>query len=270
MEISEIFDRVAGFVALDALRRDRAAAAALPLAAARRGADARLDGARARAPGAPTSRPARRSSTAPRPSSRSCVGPRAGEPTPARDAGDPDPGRDPGHARAPGARADHDGAGGARAASALAPVRRAARPSPGCWSRSAIVALVLGVAAIFASEELLERRRRRASGPRAGAIDRGDVTVAVLNGTSVNGLAGQGRLRRRVERLRARAGDQHRPRASRRPSVLYADGQKRAAQKVAQRPRRRQADGRARRPRVAAARRRRRRRRDRRRGQGQS
>jgi len=94
-----------------------------------------------------------------------------------------------------------------------------------------VSALLLGGAAIYASEELL-RDGGEGGGPRAGAIDRADVTVAVLNGTSVNGLAGN--VGSDVEASGYVLG----PVSSTTPgvektAVLYADGQKRAAQKVA-------------------------------------
>jgi hypothetical protein len=55
----------------------------------------------------------------------------------------------------------------------------------------ALLAVVLGIAAIFGSERLL--RDSGPSGPSAkpGAVVPADVTVAVLNGTSVPGLAGK-------------------------------------------------------------------------------
>lgn len=51
----------------------------------------------------------------------------------------------------------------------------------------AAAALLLGVAAIFGSELLLEPGDRERT-PRAGAVDPSTVTVSVLNGTSVPGL----------------------------------------------------------------------------------
>jgi hypothetical protein len=51
----------------------------------------------------------------------------------------------------------------------------------------AATALLLGVAAIFGSELLLEPEDRERT-PRAGAVDPSTVTVSVLNGTSVPGL----------------------------------------------------------------------------------
>ena len=95
-----------------------------------------------------------------------------------------------------------------------------------------IVALLLGGGAIFVSEELLKGGEDGDGAPRAGAIDRGDVTVAVLNGTSVNGLAGK------VSADIAASGYRTGTVSSTAPGfaktvVFYDDGQKRAAQKVA-------------------------------------
>ena len=75
-------------------------------------------------------------------------------------------------------------------------------------------------------------RRRRGRGAACRAIDRADVTVAVLNGTSVNRLAGN--VGSDVEASGYVLG----PVSSTTPgvektAVLYADGPKRAAQKVA-------------------------------------
>lgn len=94
-----------------------------------------------------------------------------------------------------------------------------------------IVVLVLGIAGIFVSEELLKDGGGDAP-QRAGAINRADVSVAVLNGTSVNGLAGK------VSSDVESSGYELGPVSSTTPgfaetAVLYADGQKRAAQKVA-------------------------------------
>lgn len=51
----------------------------------------------------------------------------------------------------------------------------------------AIAAVVIGIGAIFGSELLLEEGDPERA-PRAGAVDPAQVTVAVLNGTSVGGL----------------------------------------------------------------------------------
>jgi hypothetical protein len=92
-------------------------------------------------------------------------------------------------------------------------------------------ALVLGGAAIYVSEELL-RGNGAGNGERAGAIDRAEVTVAVLNGTSVNGLAGNVASDVESSGYELGAVSSTTPGAAR-TLVLYADGQKRAAQKVA-------------------------------------
>jgi hypothetical protein len=95
-----------------------------------------------------------------------------------------------------------------------------------------IVALLLGAGAILASEELLELGGDEGGAPRAGAIDRGEVTVAVLNGTSVNGLAGK--VSSDVEASGYRTGTVSSTEPGfARTVVYYEDGQKRAAQKVA-------------------------------------
>jgi hypothetical protein len=93
-----------------------------------------------------------------------------------------------------------------------------------------LLALVLGAAAILVSEEILSDGGDRQ--PRVEAIDRADVTVAVLNGTSVNGLAGM------VSSDVVASGYRPGRISSTTPGftetvVLYDEGQKRAAQKVA-------------------------------------
>lgn len=55
----------------------------------------------------------------------------------------------------------------------------------------AVCAVVLGIAAIFGSERLLQSGNESGRHARPGAIAPGDVEVAVLNGTSVPGLAGK-------------------------------------------------------------------------------
>lgn len=81
--------------------------------------------------------------------------------------------------------------------------RAALQPHPG-WHRLlrrigqprvlgllALLAVVLGLAAIFGSERLLEGDKQAGHPSQPGAIDPGEVEVAVLNGTSVPGLAGK-------------------------------------------------------------------------------
>ena len=96
----------------------------------------------------------------------------------------------------------------------------------------ALGALVLAVGGIFVSEALLEDNSGREHRTHAGALSPGDITVAVLNGTSVGGLAG------RVGSDVDSAGFDLGVVTSTAPGlaktkVLYADGQKQAAQKVA-------------------------------------
>lgn len=94
-----------------------------------------------------------------------------------------------------------------------------------------IVALALGAGAIFASEQLLsgdDTQRKE----HAARIDPGEIKVAVLNGTSVNGLAGT------VTDTLTAAGYDVIATTSAEPGftkteVLFADGQKPAAQRVA-------------------------------------
>ncbi len=94
-----------------------------------------------------------------------------------------------------------------------------------------IVALLLGAGAIFVSEELLSTDEGPA-GPRVGAIDPADVTVAVLNGTSVNGLAGKVGSDVEANGFRLGAITSTTPGFAK-TQVLYGDGAKQAAQKVA-------------------------------------
>jgi hypothetical protein len=55
----------------------------------------------------------------------------------------------------------------------------------------AVLAVVLGLAAIFGSEQLLEGDEQAGPESKPGAVVPGEVEVAVLNGTSVPGLAGK-------------------------------------------------------------------------------
>ena len=93
-----------------------------------------------------------------------------------------------------------------------------------------LLALLLGGAAILISEEVLKLGD---DGPqRTEAVVRSEVTIAVLNGTSVNGLAGK--VSSEVEASGYRPGRI----SSTEPGfaktvVLYSEGQRRAAEKVA-------------------------------------
>ena len=93
------------------------------------------------------------------------------------------------------------------------------------------VALIVGIAAIFGSEQLLSGGDEGGQA-KQGAIDPAEVTVAVLNGTSVNGLAGK------VSSDVAANGFEPGVITSTEPTfdqtvVMYEPGQKRAAHKVA-------------------------------------
>lgn len=94
-----------------------------------------------------------------------------------------------------------------------------------------IAALVLGGAGIFVSEKLLEGDGDDRA-PRAARLKPSEVKVAVLNGTSINGLAGLvssdvGSFDYELGAVTSTA-----PGAEK-TIVLYADGQKPAAQRVA-------------------------------------
>jgi len=94
-----------------------------------------------------------------------------------------------------------------------------------------VVALVVGVGAIFASEELL-KGGDEGKRPQAAAVNRSDVTVAVLNGTSIGGLAGLVGSDVEASGYELGATTNTTP-GIQRTFVMYADGQKPAAQKVA-------------------------------------
>ena len=96
----------------------------------------------------------------------------------------------------------------------------------------ALLAVVLGIAAIFGSERLIQNGGD--SGPRAkpGAIVPGDVEVAVLNGTSVPGLAGKVGDDVQVNGFKLGTISNSRTRFDQ-TVVMYEPGQRRAAKRVA-------------------------------------
>ena len=94
-----------------------------------------------------------------------------------------------------------------------------------------IVALLLGAAAIVVTQDLLSTDEGP-RGPRVGAIDPADVEVAVLNGTSINGLAGKVASDLEAGGYEVGAITNTAP-GVKRTEVFYADGQKPAAQRVA-------------------------------------
>jgi LytR cell envelope-related transcriptional attenuator len=93
------------------------------------------------------------------------------------------------------------------------------------------VALLLGAGAIFASQQLLSDDEGP-SGPHVGRVNPADVTVAVLNGTSVNGLAGKVGSDIEASGYQLGAVTNTSP-DYKKTVVMYADKQKPAAQKVA-------------------------------------
>lgn len=119
---------------------------------------------------------------------------------------------------------------------ALAPHRRWRRfvdsvTQPRVLIAIGVVALLLGVGAIFASQQLLSDDEGP-RGPHVSRINPADVTVAVLNGTSVSGLAGK--VGSDIEASGYQLGavtntDPDYPKTV----VMYADKQKPAAQRVA-------------------------------------
>ena len=103
---------------------------------------------------------------------------------------------------------------------------------PRVLSAVAVVAVLLGLAAIFGSEELLKGGGESDQGPKPGAIVPGEVDVAVLNGTSVPGLAAKVGDDVRVNGFRLGAVTNSRHQFDQ-TVVMYRPGQQRAARKVA-------------------------------------
>jgi LytR cell envelope-related transcriptional attenuator len=103
---------------------------------------------------------------------------------------------------------------------------------PRVLSAVAAAAVLLGLAAIFGSGELLNGGGESGQGPKPGAIVPGEVDVAVLNGTSVPGLAAKVGDDVRVNGFRLGAVTNSRDQFDQ-TVVMYAPGQQRAARKVA-------------------------------------
>jgi hypothetical protein len=93
-----------------------------------------------------------------------------------------------------------------------------------------IAALALGVGAIFASQQILSDGDEGVGG--GGRIERADVRVSVLNGTSINGLAGAVGAEVRSNDYQLAEVTSTAPGVER-TVVMYAEGEKAAAQKVA-------------------------------------
>jgi hypothetical protein len=103
---------------------------------------------------------------------------------------------------------------------------------PRVLSAVAVLAVLLGLTAIFGSEELLKGGGESNQGPKPGAIVPGEVDVAVLNGTSVPGLAAKVGDDVRVNGFRLGAVTNSRDQFDQ-TVVMYRPGQQRAARKVA-------------------------------------
>jgi len=122
--------------------------------------------------------------------------------------------------------------------------RAALQPHPG-WHRLArrvgqprvlgvvaLAAVILGIVAIFGSERLLRSGEESGHRAKAGAIVAGDVEVAVLNGTSVPGLAGKVGDDVRVNGFKLGTISNSRSRFDQ-TVVMYEPHQRRAAKRVA-------------------------------------
>jgi hypothetical protein len=103
---------------------------------------------------------------------------------------------------------------------------------PRVLSAVAAAAVLLGLVAIFGSEQLLEGDGGSGRGPKPGAIEPGDVEVAVLNGTSVPGLAAKVGDDVKVNGFRLGTVTNSRDQFDQ-TVVMYGPGQQRAGRKVA-------------------------------------
>jgi hypothetical protein len=230
MEVSEIFDRVTDYVAVASVL---GMLLLLPLYLSQRRDVVRLREWREREPDHPAADVAASEALLDRAEAEleELLGPDA-EP-------EPDTGATPSAAYPAATRVTHERPALERITmerAALAPHPRWRRfvnsaTQPRVLVAVALGALVLGVGGIFVSEALLQDG---GNGGRqgAGAIDPADVTVAVLNGSGLNGLGS------RVSDDVTSAGFTPGVVTATDPGVaktvvLYADGQKPAAQKVA-------------------------------------
>ena len=203
--------------------RDPAAAAALPLPAPRRAADARLDGARARRTRPTTSRRASRRSTTPRASSSACSGrPLVAEPQTQTTPSEPVPAATRVTHERPGARADHDGARGARAPSALAAVRRPRDPAAGAGRDRRRGAAARRGRDLRLPAAALRRRGPARAARRRDQPERGQGRRLQRHRDQRARRAGQ--LRPRLERLQRDRDHQHHARATGAPSSSTPTG----------------------------------------------
>jgi len=95
-----------------------------------------------------------------------------------------------------------------------------------------LLAVILGLGAIFASERLLREGEGSGHGRKPGAVVPADVTVAVLNGTPVPGLAGKVGDDVRVNGFKLGTVSNSRTRFDQ-TVVMYEPHQRRAAMQVA-------------------------------------
>jgi len=109
-------------------------------------------------------------------------------------------------------------------------LRRVGRPR--VLGAVAMLTVVLGIAAIFGSERLLQGDGQAGHRSKPGAIVPGDVEVAVLNGTSVPGLAGKVGDDLKVNGFELGTISNSRTRFDQ-TVVMYEPGQRRAAKRVA-------------------------------------
>ena len=103
---------------------------------------------------------------------------------------------------------------------------------PRVLSAVAAAAVLLGLVAIFGSEQLLEGDGESGKGPKPGAIEPGEVEVAVLNGTSVPGLAAKVGDDVKVNGFQLGTVTNSRDQFDQ-TVVMYGPGQQRAGRKVA-------------------------------------
>jgi hypothetical protein len=103
---------------------------------------------------------------------------------------------------------------------------------PAVLSTVAAVAVILGLVAIFGSGELLRGGEDSGPRPKPGAVVPGEVEVAVLNGTSVPGLAAKVGDDVRVNGFQLGAVTNSSKQFDQ-TVVMYEPGQERAARKVA-------------------------------------
>ena len=198
MQVGEIFDTVGGFIALGALLGVLLAAAALPLAAPRRPPAAGAGWSASpstRRRISPTSE--KRLDHAETELEEFCRGDRDRG---ARADGDPgrrDSGRDPGHPRAPGARADHDGARGAGSRTRAGAGSSTGSTQPRVLVAIGAAALLLGAGGDLRLPAAALRRRGPAAARTSARIDPADVNGRGAQRHLDQRARRQGRLRHR-------------------------------------------------------------------------